>query len=70
MEIVTDFMFMGSKIIADDYRSYEIERYLLLGRKAVTKLDSTLKSRDITADKDPYGQGCGFSSSKKDCKES
>ena len=48
MEIVTDFMFMGSKIIADDYRSYEIERYLLLGRKAVTNLDSTLKSRDIT----------------------
>ena len=39
---------MGSKIIADDYRSYEIERYLLLGRKAVTNLDSTLKSRDIT----------------------
>ena len=48
MEIVTDFMFMGSKIIADNYRSYEIERYLLLGRKAVTNLDSTSKSRDIT----------------------
>ena len=48
MEIVTDFIFLGSKITADgDYR-HEIKRCLLLGRKAVSKLDSVLKSRDIT----------------------
>ena len=44
METVRDFMFFGSKIIADG----EIKRYLLLGRKAMTNLDSMLKSRDIT----------------------
>ena len=48
METVTDFIFLGSKITADgDYR-HEIKRCLLLGRKAVSKLDSVLKSRDIT----------------------
>ena len=48
MEIVTDFIFLGSKITADgDYR-HEIKRCLLLGRKAVSNLDSVLKSRDIT----------------------
>ena len=48
METVTDFIFLGSKITADgDYR-HEIKRCLLLGRKAMTKLDSILKSRDIT----------------------
>ena len=48
MEIVTDFIFLGSKIAADDDCSHEIKRHLLLGRKAMTNLDSVLKSRDIT----------------------
>ena len=48
MEIVTHFIFLGSKIIADGDCSHEIKRHLLLGRKAITKLDSILKSRDIT----------------------
>ena len=48
METVTDFIFLGSKITADGDRSYEIKRRLLLGREAMTNLDSTLKSRDIT----------------------
>ena len=47
MERVTDFIFLGSKIIADGGCSHEIKRFLLLGRKAVTNLDSILKSRDI-----------------------
>ena len=47
MEIVTDFIFLGSKIIADGDYSREIKRCLLLGRKVMTNLDSTLKSRDI-----------------------
>ena len=48
VETVTDFIFLGSKITADDDCSHEIKRRLLLGRKVVTNLDSTLKSRDIT----------------------
>ena len=48
MEIVTDFIFLGSKIIADGDCSHEIKRCFLLGRKAMTNLDSSLKSRDIT----------------------
>ena len=48
METVTDFIFLGSKITADGDYSHEIERHLLLGRKAMTNLDSLLKSRDIT----------------------
>ena len=48
MEIVTDFIFLGSKITADGDCSHEIKRHLLLERKAMTKLDSVLKSRDIT----------------------
>ena len=48
METVTDFIFLGSKITADGYCSHEIERRLLLGRKALTNLDSILKSRDST----------------------
>ena len=48
METVTDFIFLGSKITADGDCSHEIKRYLLLGRKVVTKLESILKSRDIT----------------------
>ena len=47
-ETVTDFIFLGSKITADDDCSHEIKRCLLLGRKAMTNLDSILKSRDIT----------------------
>ena len=47
-ETVADFIFLGSKITADDDFSHEIKRHLLLGRKAVTNLDSILKSRDIT----------------------
>ena len=47
METVTDFIFLGSKITADDDCSHEIKRGLLLGRKAMTNLDSILKSRDI-----------------------
>ena len=48
VETVTDFIFLGSQITADDDCSHEIKRHLLLGRKAMTKLDNTLKSRDIT----------------------
>ena len=48
METVTDFIFLGSKITAEGDYSYEIKRCLLLGRKAITNLDSILKSRDIT----------------------
>ena len=48
METVTDFLFLGSRITADGGCSHEIKRRLLLGRKAMTNLDSTLKSRDIT----------------------
>ena len=48
METVTDFIFLGSKITADGDCSHEIERHLLLGRKAMANLDSILKSRDIT----------------------
>ena len=48
METVRHFLFLGSKITADGDRSHEIKRHLLLGRKAVTNLDSILKSRDIT----------------------
>ena len=47
-ETVTDFIFLGSKITVNSDCSHEIKRRLLLGRKAMTKLDSTLKSRDIT----------------------
>ena len=48
IETVTDFIFLGSKITADGDCSHEIKRHLLLGRKAITNLDSILKSRDIT----------------------
>ena len=48
METMTDFIFLGSKIIADSDLSHEIKRCVLLGRKAMTNLDSILKSRDIT----------------------
>ena len=48
VETVTDFIFLGSKITADDDYSHEIKRCMHLGRKAMTNLDSVLKSRDIT----------------------
>ena len=48
METLTDFIFLGSKITADNECSHEIKRRLLLGRIAITNLDSILKSRDIT----------------------
>ena len=48
VEMVSDFIFLGSKITADGDCSHEIKRNLLLGRKAMTNLDSILKSRDIT----------------------
>ena len=48
VEAVTDFIFLGSKITADGDCSHEIKRHLLLGKKAMTILDSILKSRDIT----------------------
>ena len=48
METVRDFIFLGSKITSDGECNHEIKRHLPLGRKAITKLDSILKSRDIT----------------------
>ena len=48
MEIVTDFIFLGSQVTADGACSHEIKRHLLLGRKGMINLDSALKSRDIT----------------------
>ena len=63
METVTDLIFLGSKITVDDDCSHEIKRRLLLGRKAMTNLDSILKSRDYFAQKGPSSQGYGFSSS-------
>ena len=62
METVTDFIFLGFKIIADGDCSHEIKRSLLLERKAITNLDSILKSRDI-ANKSPSSQSYGFPSS-------
>ena len=47
VELVTDFLFLGSKITADDDRSHGIRRQLLLGKKAMTNLDSVLKIKDI-----------------------
>ena len=60
METVTDFTFLGSKIIADGDCSHQIKRHLLLGRKAMTNLNSILKSRNIIL---PSSQSYGFSSS-------
>ena len=63
METVSDIIFGGSKITADGDCSHEIKRRLLLGRKAMTNLDSILKSRNITLNKGPSSQSYGFSSS-------
>ena len=59
---VADFIFLGSKISADGDCSHEIKRHLLFGRKAMTNLDSILKSKDIT-NKGLSSQSYGFSSS-------
>ena len=63
MKTVRDFILGGSKITADGDCSHEIKRHLLLGRKAMTNLDNTLKSRHYFADKGPSSLSCGFSSS-------
>ena len=62
VETVSDFIFLGSKITADGDCSHEIKRYLLLGRKVMTSLDSMLKSRHYFANKGLSSQGYGFSS--------
>ena len=64
VEAVTDFIFLGSKITVDSDSSHEIKRCLLLGRKAMTNLDSILKRRDITlSTKVHLVKSYGFSSS-------
>ena len=61
--MVTDLIFLGSKITANSHCSHEIKSCLLLWRKVMTNLDSILKSRVYFADKCPSSQSCGFSSS-------
>ena len=63
METVTDFISGGSKITADGDCSYKIKTRLLLGRKAMTNLDSVLKNRHRFAHKGPYSQSYGFCNS-------
>ena len=63
METLTDFIFLCSKTTMDGDCSHEIKRCLLLGRKAMTNLDSELKSRDITLPTKVHSQNYGFSSS-------
>ena len=75
VETMSDFIFLSSKITADGDCSHEIKRNLLLGRKAMTNLDSILKSRYYFANKGPSSQGYGFSSGyiwmlELDCEES
>ena len=62
VEVVTDFLFLGSKITADSDYSHEIRRQLLLGRKVRTNLDSVEKQRRYSANKGPYSQGYGLPS--------
>ena len=63
VEVVTDFLFLGSKITEDRDCGHEIRRQLLLGRKMMTNLDSVLKSRDVTLPtKVCYSQGYGLPS--------
>ena len=64
METVRNFILGGSKIMADGDCSHEIKRHLLLGRKAMTKVDSILKSKDITLQTKLSSQSYGFSSSQ------
>ena len=63
METVTDFILLGFKITADGDFTHEVNRHLFLGRKPMTNLDRMLQSRDYFADKVPFSQSCGFSSS-------
>ena len=63
METVRLFIFLGSKITTDGDCSHEIKRCLFFGRKAMTNLDIVLKSRHYFANKGPYSQSYGFSSS-------
>ena len=63
METMTDFILGGSKITADGDRSHEINRHLLVSRKAMTNLDNILKSRHHCADKGPYSESYSFCSS-------
>ena len=74
-ETMTDFIFLGSKIAADGDCSHEIKRHLLLGRKAMTNLDSMVKSRHYFANKGMSSQSYDFSSGhvwmrELDCEES
>ena len=62
-ETVAEFILGGSKITTDGDCSHEIKRWLLLGRKVMTNLDSILKSRHYFANKGPFSQGYSFSSS-------
>ena len=62
VEVVTDFLFLGSKITVDSDCNHEIRRWLLLGREAMMNLDHVLKSRDHTADRGSYTQGYGLPS--------
>ena len=73
METVIDFIFLDSKTTADADCSHEIKRRLLFGKKAMTNLDSILKSRHYFANKCPSSQGYGFSCGHvwmRDCEES
>ena len=62
VEVVIDFLLLGSKITADSDCSHELRRCLLFGRKAMTNLDSVLKNRHYSADKGPCSQGYGLPS--------
>ena len=64
METVRDFIFLGSKITVDGDCSHKIKRHLLPGRKAMANLDSVSKSRDYFANKGPYSQSYGVTSSQ------
>ena len=63
IETVAEFISLGSKITVDSDCSHEIKRHLLLGKKAMTNIDGVLKSRHYFAQKGPYSQSYGFSSS-------
>ena len=69
METMTGFIFLGSKITADGDCSHEVKRHLLLGRKAITNLDSILKHRHYFADKGPSRQSYGFSNRRLNTEE-
>ena len=64
VEVLTDFLFLGSEITVDGDCNHEIRRRMLLGRKAMTNLDSVLKSKDITASQGPYSQDYELANSR------